>query len=140
MVRRTKIVATLGPASDDPKMLDKIIEAGVDLVRINFSHGSPEEHIDRVEKLRNRARAHGRQVGVLADLQGPKIRIERFKDGPVELAEGDIFVLDGDCGSDDGNKWTYSAVWMYPFCRRMAWCLLGGRRLDSCKRINKIKT
>lgn len=61
MVRRTKIVATLGPATDDPKMLDKIIEAGVDLVRINFSHGSPEEHLDRVEKLRNRAqigRAH----------------------------------------------------------------------------------
>jgi pyruvate kinase len=103
MVRRTKIVATLGPATDDPKMLDKIIEAGVDLVRINFSHGSPEEHLDRVEKLRNRARAHGRQVGVLADLQGPKIRIERFKDGPIHLEEGATFILDGDCGSDEGN-------------------------------------
>ena len=104
MVRRTKIVATLGPATDDPKMLDKIIEAGVDLVRINFSHGSPEEHLDRVEKLRNRARAHGRQVGVLADLQGPKIRIQNFKDGPIELEEGATFILDSDCGSGDGNQ------------------------------------
>lgn len=104
MVRRTKIVATLGPATDDPKMLDKIIEAGVDLVRINFSHGSPEEHLDRVEKLRNRARAHGRQVGVLADLQGPKIRIQRFKEGPIHLEEGATFILDGECGSEDGNS------------------------------------
>ncbi|MGM0413108.1 MAG: pyruvate kinase, partial [Pseudomonadota bacterium] len=84
MPRRTKIVATLGPATDDPKMIDRIIEAGVDLVRINFSHGEPDDHRERVERVRNRARAHGRQVGVLADLQGPKIRIECFADGPIE--------------------------------------------------------
>ena len=77
MQRRTKIVATLGPSTDDPKVLDKIIDAGVDVVRVNFSHGTSEEHKERVERVRNRARAHGRQVGVLVDLQGPKIRIER---------------------------------------------------------------
>ncbi|MDH3948362.1 MAG: pyruvate kinase [Gammaproteobacteria bacterium] len=93
-MRRTKIIATLGPATDDPKVMDRIIEAGVDVVRINFSHGSHEEHKDRAEKLRNRARAHGRQVGVLCDLQGPKIRIEKFKDGKVNLTEGDSFILD----------------------------------------------
>src|SRR3569832_2463486 len=89
MLRRTKIVATLGPVSVDPKALDGIIQAGEDVVRINFSHGEPDEHRRRGEAVRNRARAHGRQVGVLADLQGPKIRIDRFKDGKVNLIEGD---------------------------------------------------
>ena len=103
-MRRTKIIATLGPATSDAKMLDKIIEAGVDVVRINFSHGTPEEHIERAEKLRNRARAHGRQVGVLCDLQGPKIRIERFTDGKVELHEGDSFILDTAHDSKSGTK------------------------------------
>lgn len=104
MQRRTKILATLGPATDDPKMLDKVIEAGVDVVRINFSHGSPEEHIERAERVRNRARAHGRQVGVLCDLQGPKIRIDKFKDGKINLAEGDTFTLDAECPSDAGDQ------------------------------------
>lgn len=105
MLRRTKIVATLGPATDDPKVLDKIIEAGVDVVRINFSHGSVEEHSERVEKVRNRARAHGRQVGVLCDLQGPKIRIERFKDGKkINLVEGQPFALDINVPSDAGTE------------------------------------
>lgn len=104
MQRRTKILATLGPATDDPKMLDKVIEAGVDVVRINFSHGSPEEHIERAERVRNRARAHGRQVGVLCDLQGPKIRIDKFKDGKIELAEGGTFTLDAECPSDAGDQ------------------------------------
>ena len=93
-MRRTKIIATLGPATSDAKMLDRIIEAGVDVVRINFSHGTPEEHIDRAKKIRNRARAHGRQIGVLCDLQGPKIRIEKFTDTKVILKDGDPFVLD----------------------------------------------
>lgn len=104
MLRRTKIVATLGPATDDPKVLDGIIQAGVDVVRINFSHGDPNEHRLRVEMVRNRAQAHGRQVGVLADLQGPKIRIDRFKDGKVRLAEGDHFILDADWPATDGNQ------------------------------------
>ncbi|MBL1275742.1 MAG: pyruvate kinase, partial [Ectothiorhodospiraceae bacterium] len=102
--RRTKIVATLGPATDDAKALDKIIVAGVDVVRLNFSHGTAAEHTARAETVRNRARAHGRQVGVLADLQGPKIRIDKFKDGPIELAEGDIFILDAALASDAGNQ------------------------------------
>jgi pyruvate kinase len=104
MLRRTKIIATLGPATDDPKMLDKILEAGVDVVRINMSHGTPEEHIERCDRIRNRARAHGRQVGVLADLQGPKIRIERFKKSKVELKEGDTFILDAKLGEQDGTS------------------------------------
>src|SRR3569623_2490057 len=87
MLRRTKIVATLGPATDAHKALDGIIQAGVDVVRINLSHGAPGAHRRRVEEVRNRARAPGRQVGVLADQQGPKIRIDRFKDGKVNLVE-----------------------------------------------------
>jgi pyruvate kinase len=101
--RRTKIVATLGPATDDPKVLDKVIDAGVDVVRLNFSHGNSSEHAERADKVRNRARAHGRQVGVLADLQGPKIRVERFKNGEVSLVEGEKFVLDTKLGSEAGS-------------------------------------
>ena len=104
MLRRTKIVATLGPATDDPKMLDKLIEAGADVVRINFSHGAPDEHRERIERVRNRARAHGRQVGVLVDLQGPKIRIEQFVDGCIELQEGDTFTLDTLLAANAGTK------------------------------------
>ncbi len=104
MFRRTKILVTLGPATDDPKVLDKIIEAGVDVVRINFSHGTAEEHLSRAEKLRSRARSFGRQIGVLADLQGPKIRIERFRDGPIELNEGDEFTFDAGLGKGKGDQ------------------------------------
>ncbi len=104
MFRRTKIVATLGPATDDPQVLDELIQAGVDVVRANFSHGSAEDHINRAEAVRNRARAHGRQVGVLADLQGPKIRTARFKEGKIFLEEGDRFILDGALGLDDGDR------------------------------------
>lgn len=104
MERRTKIVATLGPATDDPKVLDRLIDAGVDVVRLNFSHGNAEEHRTRAENVRNRTRAHGRQVGVLVDLQGPKIRIDRFKDGAITLTEGDDFILDADCDPEAGNQ------------------------------------
>ena len=103
MQRRTKILATLGPATDDPKVLDKIIEAGVDVVRINFSHGAAEEHIERAERVRNRARAHGRQVGVLCDLQGPKIRIEKFKEGKIFLEEGANFIIDSSFDKNGGT-------------------------------------
>lgn len=103
MPRRTKIVATLGPATDDLKVLDEVIAAGVDVVRLNLSHGSHEEHAERAETIRNRCRASGRRVGVLADLQGPKIRIGSFKNGPVQLDEGDQFVLDTALGKKSGN-------------------------------------
>ncbi|MCO6413634.1 MAG: pyruvate kinase [Thiogranum sp.] len=104
MQRRTKIVATLGPSTDDPKVLDAMIQAGVDVVRVNFSHGTHEEHMRRAEQVRNRARAHGRQVGVFADLQGPKIRIDRFRNGKIQLVEGARFILDAELDKDAGTE------------------------------------
>ena len=104
MLRRTKIVATLGPATDDPKVLDEVICAGVDVVRINLSHGSHAEHMQRAEWVRNRARASGRQVGLLADLQGPKIRIGKFREGAIQLAVGDLFTLDAALPLDSGDQ------------------------------------
>jgi pyruvate kinase len=104
MPRRTKIVATLGPATDNENVLDEMIRAGMDVVRVNFSHGTHDDHIRRAETVRNRARAHGHQVGVLADLQGPKIRIERFREGRVELEQDDHFILDAALGANDGNR------------------------------------
>ncbi|MCS6787096.1 MAG: pyruvate kinase [Thiobacillaceae bacterium] len=104
MLRRTKIVATLGPASRDPKVLDRMIEAGVDVVRLNFSHGSAEEHIQAAELVRSLARTRGRAVGVLVDLQGPKIRIGRFRDGRVQLKDGACFILDTDPTPGDETR------------------------------------
>ena len=104
MLRRTKIVATLGPATDDPKVLDEVICAGVDVVRINLSHGSHAEHMQRAEWVRNRAQASGRQVGLLADLQGPKIRIGKFREGSIQLAVGDLFTLDAALPLDSGDQ------------------------------------
>ena len=104
MARRTKIVATLGPATDAKHVLDEMIQAGMDVVRVNFSHGTHDDHIKRAEKVRNRARAHGHQVGVLADLQGPKIRIERFKEGMIQLEENDNFIFDTALAADAGNR------------------------------------
>jgi pyruvate kinase len=96
MPRRTKIVATLGPASSDPKVLSRMIEAGLDVVRMNFSHGTAAEHKARVELVRSLAKRAGRAVGVLVDLQGPKIRIGKFGDGRITLASGQNFVLDAE--------------------------------------------
>ncbi len=104
MRRRTKIVATLGPATDDPKMLADLFDAGVNVVRLNFSHGDADSHRKRVELVRSTAKAGGHYIGVLGDLQGPKIRIERFRDGEVELSNGDPFVLDTDLGTYDGDR------------------------------------
>jgi pyruvate kinase len=103
MLRRTKILATMGPATDDPKVVDELIAAGVDVVRINLSHGSHDEHTHRAETVRNRARASGRQVGVLADLQGPKIRIGRFVDGVINLEVGDQFALNMELDINSGD-------------------------------------
>ena len=97
MIRRTKIVATLGPSSSDAKILDKMMEAGLDVVRLNFSHGSAQDHIERAELVRSLARARGRAIGVLADLQGPKIRVGKFAEGKITLAVGDTFILDANC-------------------------------------------
>jgi pyruvate kinase len=94
MLRRTKILATLGPATDKPGILDGLIAAGVDVVRMNFSHGSAQEHIERANRVREASKKIGHRVGILADLQGPKIRIARFKDTKVSLQEGQDFALD----------------------------------------------
>jgi pyruvate kinase len=102
--RRTKILATLGPATESEDMVDKLVKAGVDVVRLNFSHGSHEEHRLRADRVRAAARNNGRFVGILVDLQGPKIRIERFAKGMVELKKGEAFCLDADLGRDDGDS------------------------------------
>jgi pyruvate kinase len=94
MARRTKIVATLGPATDAPAALADLVAAGVDLVRVNFSHGSFDEHARRIDQARAAAAKAGRVVGVLGDLRGPKVRIERFGTGRATLVEGEAFTLD----------------------------------------------
>ncbi len=93
-VRRTKIIATLGPATDAPGMLKKIIAEGVDVVRLNLSHGTAEDHTRRAQEARTAAAELGREIAVLADLQGPKIRIEKFLAGPVILKPGEPFALE----------------------------------------------
>ncbi len=103
-MRRAKIVATLGPATDREGELEKMILAGLDVVRINMSHGEPEEHTGRATLVRELAKKHNRQIGVLVDLQGPKIRVERFKDGGIFLKAGDKFSLDNNIGKFDGNQ------------------------------------
>jgi pyruvate kinase len=92
--RATKIVVTLGPASSDPQLLEEMIRAGVNVVRLNFSHGSAQDHIDRARLVREAAQRAGREVAIMADLQGPKIRVGRFAQGKVILQSGQTFVLD----------------------------------------------
>ncbi|MBI3171624.1 MAG: pyruvate kinase [Hydrocarboniphaga effusa] len=103
MTRRTKIVATLGPATDNLRVLKKMLAAGVDVVRLNYSHGTAEDQARRAEQVRKVAAELGRDIGILADLQGPKIRIESFKNGPVELQEGQRFALDTAWPKAEGN-------------------------------------
>jgi pyruvate kinase len=92
--RRTKIVATLGPSTDADRALDDLIASGTDLVRVNFSHGAFDDHARRIERVRAAAARAGRVVGILGDLRGPKVRIERFASGSATLVEGEAFVLD----------------------------------------------
>ncbi|ATJ83996.1 pyruvate kinase [Halomonas beimenensis] len=102
-VRRTKIVATLGPASDREGVLEEMIAAGVDVVRLNFSHGSADDHRRRLAAVREIAARQGRSVAALGDLQGPKIRIARFSNGKVSLAEGAPFVIDVALDAEAGD-------------------------------------
>ncbi|MBS0509869.1 MAG: pyruvate kinase [Proteobacteria bacterium] len=97
MPRHTKIVATLGPSSTDPQVLERMVHAGIDVVRMNFSHGKTEDHIARAEAVREASARAGRPVGILADLQGPKIRVGRFADGKVTLQKDAEFILDARC-------------------------------------------
>jgi pyruvate kinase len=102
MPRATKIVATIGPASSDIDTLTRMIRAGVDVVRLNFSHGKAQDHIDRANLIRKVAASCGREVAIMADLQGPKIRIGKFEHGKIQLANGAKFILDA--ASDLGNQ------------------------------------
>ena len=93
MTRRTKIVATIGPASDNPSTLQDLMRAGVDVVRLNLSHGTVDEHLERLHRVRSAADTVGRQVAVLADLPGPKFRSGRFPEGGVDLVVGNSIEL-----------------------------------------------
>ena len=109
-MRRTKIVATIGPASQDPETLRRIIEAGVDVARLNFSHGNRELHAENAERIRAAASSAGRQVAILQDLPGPKLRIGALQDDIAELKPGERLVLA--CGSADiGTEQRMSVSW-----------------------------
>ncbi len=97
MFRSTKIVATLGPASNDPATQERLLNAGVNMVRLNFSHGTAEEQIGRANGVREIAKKLGCPVAVLVDLQGPKIRVGKFEKGKITLVKGDKFILDAEC-------------------------------------------
>ncbi|MBT8073520.1 MAG: pyruvate kinase, partial [Xanthomonadales bacterium] len=103
-IRRTKIIATLGPATDTPESLRDLIAAGADILRINMSHGTHDEQAARATLVREVARGLGKEVAILADLRGPKVRIEKFKDGSVELKSGDTFTLDASDQPAIGNQ------------------------------------
>lgn len=103
-MRRTKIVATLGPASSSADVIEELIRAGVDVFRLNFSHGSKEEQIALAKTIRECSDKTGRIVGILADLQGPKIRTLKFADGYVQLIRGERFILDANLGDNEGTS------------------------------------
>jgi pyruvate kinase len=103
-LRSTKIVATLGPASSTPEILVRMFEAGVDVVRLNFSHGTADDHLKRAELVRDASRKVGRAVGIMVDLQGPKIRVGKFKEGRISLKAGDAFILDAGCAMGDQGR------------------------------------
>jgi pyruvate kinase len=103
-LKRTKIVATLGPATDEKGVLRAMIDAGLDVVRLNFSHGKAEDHIRRANLVRECAKEVGREIAIMADLQGPKIRIARFKLGKIFLKEGAPFILDADLSKEAGDE------------------------------------
>ena len=124
-MRRTKIIATLGPATDDPKILAAMINAGADVVRINFSHGSSAEHKRRVEMIRKISAESGKCIGILGDLQGAKNRIQRFKKSPVTLKEGQKFELDCGMAADVGTNKAVGVVYQ----RLVADVSLGDRLL-----------
>ena len=97
MTRATKIVATLGPASSSPEILRAMIQAGADVVRLNFSHGVAQDHRDRANLIRQISLELGREIAIMADLQGPKIRVGKFESGKVQLVTGAKFILDAEC-------------------------------------------
>jgi pyruvate kinase len=103
-LRRTKIVATLGPATDDPAIMRRLIQAGMDVARINYSHETHNRHEPRFQLVREQGTKLGVEIGVIADLQGPKIRIQRFSNGPIWLEVGDEFIIDPKWDPDAGDE------------------------------------
>jgi pyruvate kinase len=111
-MRRTKIVATIGPASRGRKVLESLAQAGVDVVRLNFSHGTAQDHIDRATMIREVAAKVGKEVAIMADLQGPKIRLGRFAAGPVDWQTGEVvrITIDEVAGTHDRVSTTYKGL------------------------------
>ena len=113
-IRRTKIIATLGPATDEPGVLESIINAGANVMRLNFSHDSLDTQERRVKEIRETAEKMGREIGIIGDLQGPKIRIKRFTEGHVILCEGEEIILDpnhpGEAGTPHIVSTTYKKL------------------------------
>jgi pyruvate kinase len=103
-MRRTKIIATLGPATDEPGVLEKLIVAGVDVFRLNYSHQTHNHHEKRMKEIRRLSLQYKHAVAVIADLQGPKIRIENFKSGKIQLKEGGNFKINTKLSSDSGDE------------------------------------
>ncbi|MGL6175829.1 MAG: pyruvate kinase, partial [Vibrionaceae bacterium] len=103
-LRRTKIVTTLGPATDQEAVLEALIAAGANVVRLNFSHGKAQDHINRAQKVREIAKKLGKHIGILGDLQGPKIRISTFAQGKIKLEIGDRFILDSALAAGEGSQ------------------------------------
>src|SRR5579883_750194 len=111
LLRRTKIVVTLGPSLDDPAMLERVIQNGAAIFRANFSHGEMSTHENRIQMVRDIAAKHEKTVAILIDLQGPKIRIGRFKNKKITIREGQPFVLDTELDEKEGNDQTVSLAY-----------------------------
>lgn len=124
-LRRTKIVTTLGPATDRDNNLEKVIAAGANVVRMNFSHGTPEDHQLRADKVREIAAKLGRHVAILGDLQGPKIRVSTFKEGKIFLNVGDKFLLDATLAKAKATKRKSGSTikaCRWTSCRAISYC------------------
>lgn len=106
MLRRTKIVTTLGPAIDNEEAITALINAGANVVRMNFSHGNAEDHLRRARLVRDISQSLGKAVAILGDLQGPKIRISKFKNNHIEIKQGDTFVLDAELDAESGDQFS----------------------------------
>src|SRR5476649_201505 len=109
-MRRTKIVATIGPASREPEVLARMVQAGMDVARLNYSHGSLDEHAETAQRVRDASSRAGRPVAILQDLPGPKLRIGALRDGVAELSPGDTVTFE--CGADTvGDASRMSVTW-----------------------------
>ena len=111
-MRRAKIVCTMGPAVESPENVARLVGAGMNVARLNLSHGSYEEHQVRLDRVREAANRAGKAIAILVDLQGPKIRLGRFENGPHELSRGDIFTITTDevSGTKERASTTYKGL------------------------------